>query len=137
MGFWDWCGLLLLGMMVIDAIKATAKWFIDALIFKDAHAARAELKAVKAELQRLQDMLEAWNALQGAGGRARMKSHQSEYQPNGYWDTLGIKPTKDKAAIVSAFRKASMKAHPDRGGSAQAFQALFEARNAALREIGA
>lgn len=53
-----------------------------------------------------------------------------------HWNTLGIAPTRDKAVIQRAYKKAALKAHPDHGGTDAKFVKLTEARKAALREIG-
>lgn len=45
-------------------------------------------------------------------------------------ETLGIEPGATPEEIKSAFRRAAMKAHPDRGGSAEAMQAVNDAFNA-------
>lgn len=45
-------------------------------------------------------------------------------------ETLGIEPGATPEEIKSAFRRAAMKARPDRGGSTEALQAVNDAFNA-------
>lgn len=43
------------------------------------------------------------------------------------YDTLGVEPAADTPAIKRAYRKAAKRAHPDAGGSAEAFGDLNRA----------
>lgn len=43
------------------------------------------------------------------------------------YDTLGISPDADAAAISKAFRRAARRSHPDKGGSKSAFQKVEQA----------
>ncbi len=51
-----------------------------------------------------------------------------------HWQTLGIAPTRDKQAVIKAFKKRALVVHPDKGGSNAAFLKLSEARTLALKE---
>lgn len=48
------------------------------------------------------------------------------------WKVLGISPTKDQRKITEAWRKLANQTHPDKGGSAQAFQAAKKAYEQAI-----
>lgn len=48
------------------------------------------------------------------------------------WHVLGIMPTTDRNAVISAYRKMSMVYHPDCGGDAKAFETLTNAKEKAL-----
>jgi hypothetical protein len=50
-------------------------------------------------------------------------------------DRLKIKPTATKEEIEKAFRAQAKKAHPDAGGSNQAFQKIQDARNECLEKL--
>ena len=43
------------------------------------------------------------------------------------YDRLGVHPDASAADIRSAYRRASLKHHPDKGGSREDFQAIAEA----------
>lgn len=43
------------------------------------------------------------------------------------YEVLGIKPGVSEAEIKAAYRRAAMRAHPDRGGSEATFQAVQKA----------
>jgi len=49
------------------------------------------------------------------------------------WATLGIAPSASLAEIKQAFRKRALETHPDQGGDAEAFRAVREAYDEALR----
>jgi hypothetical protein len=53
---------------------------------------------------------------------------------HGCWKTLEIKETKDVWAIKQAYRKLVKIAHPDMGGSDEAFKKLNQAYNDAMKE---
>ena len=48
-------------------------------------------------------------------------------RPTDYYSILGVSPRASAEDIKSAFRKAALLAHPDKGGSKERFQALNEA----------
>lgn len=48
------------------------------------------------------------------------------------WDVLGMEPTKDEAAITKRYKELAKAAHPDAGGSDEAFTALAKAYKEAL-----
>ncbi len=49
------------------------------------------------------------------------------------WDTLGLKPRATVLEIKRAYRLRALEAHPDRGGSAEAFRKLQSAYESALK----
>ena len=49
------------------------------------------------------------------------------------WETLGLKPRASATEIKRAYRLRALEAHPDRGGSAEAFRKLHTAYEAALK----
>lgn len=51
------------------------------------------------------------------------------------WETLGIAPGSSEADILSAYRSRAKQAHPDAGGTAEAFAALSQAKDIALASI--
>ncbi len=88
--------------------------------------------------------LESLRAIERYGGgqvlEAMMTGLGQLPPPNGHaphWDLLGLQPGASPDAIEAAFRAKAKTAHPDKGGSAEAFRMLNEARLAALAEIGA
>ena len=54
-----------------------------------------------------------------------------------WWDILGVPRTASQMDIERAFRKKAKTAHPDGGGSTQAFQELSDARETGLRASAA
>lgn len=102
-------------------------------IYHDKSPLRARAMAAEAEAARLRKLIDDWNKAQNTQDRAKMQAHTKKYTPD-YWKDLGIEPTHDKRAILRAFRARVKKAHPDHGGSAYAFQKLFEAKNQALAQ---
>lgn len=54
-----------------------------------------------------------------------------------HWDVLGLTRGASRDAILSAYRGKVHGAHPDTGGSPEAFHKLTEARDLALKEIAA
>lgn len=48
------------------------------------------------------------------------------------WELLGLEPGASEAAILAAWREKAKSAHPDAGGSHEAFTALSEAKDIAL-----
>lgn len=121
--------------MVVGAIIALTilRGLSDINPWKALKTERAKRRAAEADYARLNRLIDDWNAQADGRARAAMKAHRAKYEPPAFWKTLGIVPTRDKDTIQKAFRAASKKSHPDRGGNAAAFQAVFEARNAALR----
>jgi DnaJ domain len=51
------------------------------------------------------------------------------------WSVLEVTPGASAEVIEAAYRAKAKRTHPDQGGSADAFQALQRAREAALREV--
>ncbi len=49
------------------------------------------------------------------------------------WETLGLKPRATVTEIKRAYRLRALEAHPDRGGSAEAFRKLHSAYESALK----
>ena len=56
-------------------------------------------------------------------------------EQKGYFKTLGIEPTLDETAIVRAFRMASLKEHPNKGGNAEKFKLINNARDKLIELI--
>jgi len=52
-------------------------------------------------------------------------------------ETLGLKPRATVTEIKRAYRVRALEAHPDRGGSAEAFRALHSAYESALKRSAA
>lgn len=113
--------------LVISAIKH----LIDRKY--DTAKIRAELQATLAQNARYEALIFRYQGQYGA----EAKRTAEKFKATGYWKTLGIQPTRDKGEILKAFRSKAQTAHPDKGGNAHKFQQLFEARNTALKEIGA
>lgn len=53
--------------------------------------------------------------------------------PESVWDKLGIPASADATEIKRAYRKRALETHPDRGGTASAFQDVHRAYEEALR----
>jgi len=49
------------------------------------------------------------------------------------WQTLGLTGAASEREIKAAYRKRALEAHPDRGGSDEAFRALQRAYESALK----
>lgn len=54
-------------------------------------------------------------------------------EPASVWVTLGVDPSASLVEIRQAFRKRALETHPDQGGDAEAFRAVREAYEEALR----
>jgi len=57
--------------------------------------------------------------------------------PRAWLQVLELSWPCEAADVRRAYRRLALQRHPDRGGTAAAFHALTEARDAALRDIGA
>ena len=53
----------------------------------------------------------------------------------GWWTMLGVEPDAGRERIERAYRTMAMDRHPDRGGDAEAFRLLTEARDEGLAAI--
>lgn len=51
-----------------------------------------------------------------------------------WWQVLGVPPDASPGEIEDAYRRKALETHPDKGGSAEAFARVAEARAAALGE---
>lgn len=51
------------------------------------------------------------------------------------WEQLGIAPGSNEAAVIAAWREKAKTAHPDAGGSVEAFTALNDAKDIALATL--
>eukprot|EP00933_Yihiella_yeosuensis_P023895 TRINITY_DN18556_c0_g1_i1.p1 TRINITY_DN18556_c0_g1~~TRINITY_DN18556_c0_g1_i1.p1 ORF type:complete len:357 (-),score=47.64 TRINITY_DN18556_c0_g1_i1:147-1184(-) len=60
----------------------------------------------------------------------------SRYAVADPWGLLGISPDSDRGQIKRAFREKIRIAHPDAGGSAEAFKRVRDAYQAALEQVG-
>jgi hypothetical protein len=72
----------------------------------------------------LERAFEGFTALPGGNGAASGPS---------CWEILDVTPGAAKEAILSKFRELAKNAHPDLGGSKEAFEILCKARDEALR----
>jgi len=51
------------------------------------------------------------------------------------WELLGLAPDADEAAILKAYRERAQTAHPDKGGTHEAFDALTKCKDIALATV--
>jgi DnaJ-class molecular chaperone len=50
-------------------------------------------------------------------------------------EALGLPSDADEATVRARYKELAMSAHPDRGGSAEAFQTLTDQRDQALKQV--
>jgi hypothetical protein len=75
----------------------------------------------------------AWQQ-HGASSRARSRGAAGP-GPRPWLDVLGLSWPCSAAEVRRAYRRLALERHPDRGGTATAFDALTKARDAALLEL--
>lgn len=105
-----------------------------------------EWKTVADNMQAIRKTIEALRGIErwGAGEMVRAAFHgfKALPAPGGeegrppWWEVLGIAPDADEATIRAAYRARAAEAHPDRGGSTEAFVALQAAYKEALAARG-
>lgn len=120
-----------------SALKIVLNAFPSEKSKKIAHL-EAALASERETLARLRVAINDWNKTVNTNQKDRFKAKVDAYRPPiaQYWQLLGIDPTHDTTAIQKAFRAKVKAAHPDRGGSKQAFQAVYAARDAAMAFAG-
>jgi len=75
---------------------------------------------------------EPWASTQTQAERNQAPRARGSSNAKSLWQTLGLEPNATVAEIKQAYRAGALQAHPDRGGSAEAFRALHDAYEAAL-----
>lgn len=76
---------------------------------------------------------EPWPKPPAAGGPANAPAARAKTSPKpSLWQTLGLTAQASEVEIKQAYRQRALVAHPDRGGSAEAFRALHAAYESAL-----
>ena len=86
------------------------------------------LFAIKAEIKRHWDRTHrVWKHAEATGAAGLPESADREQERAAALETLGLGPDADFMTIRSAYREKAQQAHPDRGGTQEAMQALNEA----------
>ena len=84
--------------------------------------------------------LEAMRAIERHGGGQILERAFTGFTalppPKSCWDTLGMAPTRDGAAVTAKYRDLARKHHPDNGGDHGSMAEINAARDEAMRQIG-
>ena len=98
---------------------------------------------VKDNVRAIQKTIEAIRGVERWGASEMMERAFQAFEAlpapkSGHWaDVLGVSRSATRDDVEAAYRKKAKTAHPDTGGSVEAMQKLSEAREAALRALGA
>jgi hypothetical protein len=76
---------------------------------------------------------EPWPSTHPANASDEAPKARAANNATSIWQTLGLGPKATLLEIKQAYRAGALRAHPDRGGSAEAFRALQSAYEAALK----
>jgi len=79
---------------------------------------------------------EPWPSKRAPGADEAVRVAKSVAAPS-VWQTLGLTPKATTTEIKRAYRQRALAAHPDRGGSDEAFRALQSAYESALKRRAA
>ena len=79
---------------------------------------------------------EPWPSQRASEARPLRPRREPTPKPS-IWQTLGVEPNATLLEIKRAYRLRALDAHPDRGGSDEAFRALQRAYESALKRRGA
>jgi|SRR6187431_1760528 len=76
---------------------------------------------------------EPWPSTHPAAARDDAPKARAASNAISIWQTLGLEPNATLTEIKQAYRAHALRTHPDRGGSADAFRAIQNAYEAALK----
>jgi hypothetical protein len=94
------------------------------------------VRAIALTIEAMRGM-ERWGAKSMIAAMFQGFTALNERTGKSHWDVLGLKPEPQptEKQIMDAYRKLAQTAHPDKGGSSEAFSRLGNAKDTALASI--